>query len=94
MFVRQRQLFETNLTRIAERLGLDMAAFERCMNEHQTLPLILEDCRAGQRLELRSTPTLFINGREVVGSISEPCGYDHAISIERELASAKSSPVR
>jgi len=88
MFARQRQLFETNLFRIAERLGLDMAAFQRCMTDRETLPMILDDARAGKRLELTSTPTLFINGRRIEGSISEPCGYDYAIAIERARRTA------
>ncbi len=88
MFERQTQLFETNLFRIAARIGIDMDAFGRCMNEHQMLPRVLEDCRAGRRSQLTSTPTLFINDRRVIGSIKQPCGYDYAIAIERGAGAA------
>jgi protein-disulfide isomerase len=89
MFARQTQLFESNLSRIAEREGLDMEAFTRCMSDHEMLPRVLDDCRAGREAQLTSTPTLFINDRKIVGSIKEPCGYDYAIAIERATQTAR-----
>ena len=86
MFARQRQLFESNLPRIAERLGLDMDAFEACMQGNETLGDVVDDCRAGARLRLESTPTMFVNGRRIEGTIDEPGGYELAVTIERGLA--------
>jgi len=87
MFLRQHQLFEDNLPRIAGRLGLDVDAFRTCLAEHRTLPLVLADTRAGARLEITSTPTMFINGRRVEGMIEQAGGYDYALTLERELVS-------
>ena len=82
MFQRQRQLFESNLARIAENLGLNMDDFRRCMAESEALEDVIDDCREGQRLEIASTPTMFFNGRRIEGSIDEEGGYDFAVTIE------------
>lgn len=81
MFPRQHQLFESNLTRIAARVGLDMELFGRCMDERQALADVVDDCRTGQQLDITSTPTMFFNGRRVRGSIHEDGGYDYAVTL-------------
>ena len=82
MFARQSQLFESNLPRIAKTVGLDTAQFEACMRDHRTLSDVVSDCRAGESLDLRSTPTMFINGRRVEGAINQEGGYDFAVTLE------------
>lgn len=82
MFARQSQLFESNLPRIAETAGLDLAEFEACMRDRRTLNDVVSDCRAGERLDLRSTPTMFFNGRRVEGAINQEGGYDFAVTME------------
>lgn len=82
MFQRQHQLFESNLERIAEGVGLNMDDFRRCMAASEALEDVIDDCREGQRLEIASTPTMFFNGRRVQGSIDEDGGYDFAVTIE------------
>ncbi len=82
MFARQSQLFESNLPRIAETAGLDLAEFEACMSDRRTLNDVVSDCRAGERLDLRSTPTMFFNGRRVEGAINQEGGYDFAVTME------------
>jgi protein-disulfide isomerase len=85
MFKRQGQLFESNLPSIAEKVGLDMDDFRRCMAKSETLDDVIDDCRAGQTLEITSTPTMFFNGRRIKGSIDEETGYDFAVTIEAAL---------
>lgn len=82
MFARQSQLFESNLPRIAKTVGLDTAQFEACMRDHRTLSDVVSDCRAGESLDLRSTPTMFFNGRRVEGAINQEGGYDFAVTLE------------
>lgn len=86
LFRHQRQLFENNLFRLAERAGLDMQAFRQCMQSGEALATIRDDTRVGSHLEISSTPTLFINGRRIDGTFEEPSGYDYAVLIETLLA--------
>jgi protein-disulfide isomerase/uncharacterized membrane protein len=85
MFADQRRLFEANLFAIANGLDLDEEVFRRCMEEHATRDAVLADSRAGNRLDLRSTPTLFINGRRVEGTLEDLDRYEHAAMIEARL---------
>ena len=93
LFDNQERLFESNLARLAERAGLDAAAFDTCMQSRQTLPKIVADSREGKRLEITSTPTLFINGRRIRGTFDAPEKYDLALAIETRLASGEQAPV-
>jgi len=91
LFEHQQQLFENNLFRLADRAGLDMQAFSKCMEGSEGLATIRNDSRAGDRLEVSSTPTLFINGRRINGTFEEPSGYDYAILIETLAVMSKES---
>ena len=88
LFAHQGELFEANLERLARDIGLDVEGFRRCMKSRQGLDRVVADTRAGSALHVTSTPTLLINGRKVVGSLSRPQAYDVAVMIEarkREL---------
>jgi uncharacterized membrane protein/protein-disulfide isomerase len=93
LFENQIQLFETNLFRLAERAGVEPEAFRRCMDEHETLDGIVADARSGEALDLSSTPTLFLNGRRIVGTFDDAADYERAILIEAGQGTA-SAPAR
>jgi uncharacterized membrane protein/protein-disulfide isomerase len=82
MFRYQGQLFAENLPRLAGKIDLDKEAFQRCLDEHTTLPLVLADARAGARLEITSTPTVFVGGRRVSGSLDDVGKYEMAVLVE------------
>jgi protein-disulfide isomerase/uncharacterized membrane protein len=82
MFRYQGQLFAENLPRLADKIALDRNAFEKCLADHTTLPLVLADARAGARLEITSTPTVFVGGRRVSGSLDEVDKYEMAVLVE------------
>jgi protein-disulfide isomerase/uncharacterized membrane protein len=86
LFEYQQQLFIENLYRQAGKIGLDEAAFRACMDSRDTLPGIIADTRAGNALKLTSTPTLFINGRRIMGTLDGPARYDFAVLVEQNLA--------
>ena len=90
-FDNQRQLFASNLLRLALRAGVEEAAFQRCMDEHEGLAAIRIDVHAGQRLGITSTPTLYINGRRVQGNFEQEAHYDYAVLIESLAASEPAS---
>jgi len=87
LFANQGQLFAENLPRLAARAGLDKARFQRCLDAHETLPRVLEDCRAGAKLEITSTPTTFVQGRRVKGTFDTAEKYDIAVAIEADRGS-------
>ena len=52
----------------AEELGLDMAAFNQCLDRQTYADEVQEDMEEGQRAGVTGTPTFFINGRKLVGA--------------------------
>jgi len=57
-----------NLLNFAEELNLDMAQFEPCLTNDQTLGRVQADTQEGQQAGVRGTPTFFINGQPLVGA--------------------------
>ncbi len=94
MFEEQRRLYGENLERLAEGIGLDMDAFRRCMRERKTLSRVLEDSGLGNRLGITSTPTLFINGRRVVGTLENFDRYVFVVMLEARLSQARGATSR
>lgn len=82
MFEHQGQLFAENLPRLAGKIGLDKEKLQRCLDEHTTLPLILADARAGAKLDITSTPTVFIGGRRMTGALDGLAKYEMAVVVE------------
>lgn len=82
LFQNQGQLFGENLTRLAGKIGLDKDEMRRCLDEHRTLPLVLADARAGAKLDITSTPTVFIGGRRIKGTLEEVSKYEMAVLVE------------
>ena len=52
---------------IAADIGLDLGAFEDCMNNRRGLKVVVEDINDAINAGIRSTPTLIINGRIMRG---------------------------
>lgn len=90
LFENQRRLFRAPIERLAARSGLDLGRFKGCLDQRRGRSAVITDSRDGNRLELKSTPTMFINGRRVTGSFEYPWGYDYAVMIETRLASGDS----
>jgi protein-disulfide isomerase len=49
-------------------VGLDVAAFERCLSSDKYQAAVQKDIDEGRRLGVTGTPTFFINGRVLVGA--------------------------
>jgi uncharacterized membrane protein/thiol-disulfide isomerase/thioredoxin len=82
LFANQGQLFAENLTRLAGKIGLDKDAMQRCLDQHTTLPAVLADARAGARLNITSTPTVFVGGRRVSGVLDSVGKYEMSVLLE------------
>ena len=68
MFVSQDALDIPSLTTYASELGLDTEAFSACLDEGRYTQRVQRDLQIGQRYGVSSTPTVFINGRPVMGA--------------------------
>ena len=67
----------------AQELGLNVPAFEACLNDHKYQKTIESDSDFAINLGIRSTPTFFINGLAVVGA--QPLDVFKQV-IDKELA--------
>jgi protein-disulfide isomerase len=59
---------EQDLEAAARKLGLDDAAFKRCLRADATRGRVEADRLDGERLGVRGTPTSFVNGEAVPGA--------------------------
>jgi protein-disulfide isomerase len=59
------------LLEAARDLGADPAALQSCVQSRRMMPLIEADRAYARSLQIRSTPTLFINDKRMVGAESE-----------------------
>jgi protein-disulfide isomerase len=69
MFAEQGSLSLDALKEKARRLKLDSKAFDQCIESDSTLKNVELDEKAAARLGLTSTPSSFVNGRFVAGSL-------------------------
>ncbi len=53
----------------ANELGIDLMKFGSCLSNPEVTQAILKERASGQAVQIRSTPTFFINGERVVGQI-------------------------
>ncbi|MDX2269810.1 MAG: DsbA family protein [Bryobacter sp.] len=72
-FAQQQQLkpetFRSQLMAWAPQNGLDILQLTRCFDNKETEELVNKDLAMGRELKLNSTPTLFVNGRKLAGSV-------------------------
>jgi protein-disulfide isomerase len=83
MFANQQALQVPQLKEYATALGLDMNAFNQCLDSGKHAARVSENIKSGTALGVGSTPTLYVNGRPVVGA--QPFEYFKAV-IDEELA--------
>lgn len=59
---------EADLLATLDDLGLDEAAFSECLASEEATARVKADSEAGRSYGVSATPTLFINGRRVMGA--------------------------
>ncbi len=69
LYDRQNELGPALYVSLARELKLDLAAFNRCQQNHEPLAEIQDDFQAGVAAGVRGTPTWFINGRRAEGAL-------------------------
>ena len=68
MFADQRALDVPALKAAAAALGVDAAQFNQCLDSGKFADAIREDMAAGEKMGVNSTPTIYINGRALIGA--------------------------
>lgn len=86
MFANQQALMVPQLKEHAAALSLDAATFGQCLDTGKYADAVNADLQYGSQIGVSSTPTMYINGRPVVGA--QPYEYFQAV-IDEELARAK-----
>lgn len=83
MFSNQRALEVPALKQTARAMGLEGAAFDQCLDSGKYAATVRSGSELGDRMGVNSTPTLYINGRPLIGAM--PFENFKAI-IDEELA--------
>ena len=68
MFAHQDELDTEGLKKIGKKIGLKMDVFEKCLSENKYLPQVKADMEEGRKINVKSTPTFFVNGQLVNGA--------------------------
>jgi protein-disulfide isomerase len=68
LFARGSALNDADFTTWAGEIGADPQAFAACMQDPASAEAVDDDMEAGRELEVRGTPTTFINGVKLVGA--------------------------
>lgn len=68
LFAGQPHFERADLIRYAVEVGLDGAAFARCLDDRRFAAAVEADVAQGRALGIRQTPTFLINGRMLVGA--------------------------
>jgi protein-disulfide isomerase len=76
------------LSTLANDVGLDVAAFDRCLADGQYKAAVQADLAEGTKLGVNSTPAFFVNGRLLVGA--QPLDAFSRV-IDEELATTTSA---
>ena len=89
MFANQAKLDVPGLKQHAATLGLDAAAFEKCLDSGKYTAEVTKDQADGEKAGVQSTPAFFVNGRPVVGA--QP--YEAFTDIINEELSRLNKPI-
>jgi protein-disulfide isomerase len=82
------KLSRADLEGHAKAVGLDMTAFRAALDEHRYRNAIVAEAAAAEAFGVDGTPTMFINGRPVVGS-REPAAFEPLV--DSHISSARSA---
>lgn len=84
MFLNQNDLSTASLIRYADETGLESVSFAECLNLGQFAAEVEQDLTDGLLAGVDGTPTFFINGRKLAGTVS----YDSFASVIEQLLAA------
>jgi len=85
MFANREHLEQTDLDSYAKELGLDMSKFRADANSQAATDRIATDKKLADELQVKGTPTIYINGREFDARTAE-AGLKEWIAVELSIA--------
>lgn len=85
MFDNQERISPPVIEELAKGLGLDMAKFQKDVESEAVADAVSRDRKQGERLDIQSTPTLFINGRAFPSTPDFAEDLEDWLSLEVEL---------
>lgn len=68
MFTNQSKLLVQDLKDQAKKIGLNVAEFSKCLDSNQFDQVVKADMDQGNELGVKSTPSIFVNGKIVLGA--------------------------
>ncbi|HRK01193.1 MAG TPA: vitamin K epoxide reductase family protein [Oligoflexia bacterium] len=71
LFENQKSIANVSVLHWASEIGLNRESFETCLASAKTTDRLQQDVMLGKSLDIRSTPTFFVNGKKVEGIIDE-----------------------
>jgi protein-disulfide isomerase len=69
MFANQQALAVPALKQTARALGLDGTTFDQCLDSGKWEATVRQAAELGEKMGVNSTPTLYVNGRAIVGAM-------------------------
>lgn len=79
VFFHSNELSDGKISQIAQDVGLDMQKYQKDLNDPGTAALVDKDAREGLKIGVRSTPTVFINGRKLSKADRSIEGFSEAV---------------
>jgi len=73
LFQNQGHFDSTSLTRYAQQVGMDVQAFATCVNSDRHTADVIASSSAARVAGVNSTPSFFINGKLIVGTLPFQC---------------------
>lgn len=70
IFANQSNLNAAQFISFAQKLNLDVASFQNCLNNEETKPLVQKSYDEGQALGVDGTPFFYINGKVFSGDLT------------------------
>lgn len=92
MFDNQQHLEVPAVEALAKSIGLDMPRFLADRDAEATADIVSRDRKQGERLEISSTPSIFINGRKFESSGDFKEDLDDWIQLDVKLAGGTPTP--
>jgi protein-disulfide isomerase len=92
LFDNQQHLEQDNVEQLAKSIGLDMPRFLKDRDSEAAADFVARDRKQGERLELSSTPSIFINGRKFESSGEFKEDLDDWVTLEIKLAGGTPAP--
>jgi len=85
LFADQKEYTKANLEELAKTLKLDLQRFQTCLTDNQIKERIGKDIAEAERIGLKATPTLIINGHFIEG-MPAPHKVASLITVEKQRA--------